>query len=90
MCGVETLSFLPAESRAALDDLGHFIDAKIARIKQGSAIETERFRQAQYLNWCKQKFVPDPCGDEPGYERLVACFIENLMLDCNQFLEFPE
>ncbi len=75
--------FLPAESRAALNDLGHFIDAKVARLKQGSAIETEQFRQAQYLNWCKQKFVPDPCGDEPGYERLVACFIENLMLDCN-------
>jgi len=75
--------FLPAESRAALFDLGHFIDAKVARLKQGSAIETERFRQAQYLNWCKQKFVPDPCGNEPRYERLVACFIENLMLDCN-------
>ena len=63
--------------------MGNFIDAKIARLKKGSAIETERFRQAQYLNWCKQKFVPDPCGDEIGYERLVACFIENLMLDCN-------
>jgi len=56
------------------------------RLKQGSAIETERFRQAQYLNWCKQKFVPDPCGNEPRYERLVACFIENLMLDCNSRL----
>ena len=77
------MSFLPAESRAALHDLGHFIDAKVARLKQSSAIETERFRQAQYLKWCKQKLVPDPCGDEPGYERLVACFIENLMLDCN-------
>jgi hypothetical protein len=75
--------FLAAESRAALNDLGHFIDAKVARLKQCSAIETERFRQAQYLNWCKQKFVPDPCGDEPRYERLVACFVENLMLDCN-------
>ena len=75
--------FLPAESRATLNDLGHFVDAKVARLKQGSAIETERFWQAQYLNWCKQKFVPDPCGDELGYERLVACFIENLMLDCN-------
>ena len=69
--------FLPAESRAALVDLGHFIDVKFARLKQGSAIETERIRQAQYLNWCKQKFVPDPCRNEPGYKRLVACFIEN-------------
>jgi hypothetical protein len=27
--------------------------------------------------------IPDPCGSEPGYKRLVAYFIENLMLDCN-------
>ncbi len=56
---------------------------KLAQLKQGSAIETERFRQAQYIKWCKQKFIPDPCGREPGYERLVACFIKDLMLDCN-------
>ena len=77
------MSFLPTESRTALNDLGHFIDAKLARLKQGSAIETERFRQAQYLKWCKQKFIPDPCGEEPGYERVVACFVENLIIDCN-------
>jgi hypothetical protein len=46
-------------------------------------IETERFRQAQYLKWCKQKFDPDPCRNEPGYEQVVACFVENLILDCN-------
>ena len=77
------MSFLPTESRTALNDLGHFIDAKLARLKQGSAIETERFRQAQYLKWCKQKFIPDPCGEEPGYELVVACFVENLIIDCN-------
>ncbi len=56
---------------------------KIARLKQGSAVETKRFRQAQYINWCKSKLVPDPCGKECGYECIVACFIENLLLDCN-------
>ena len=77
------MQFFPTESRTALNYLGHFIDAKLAKLKQGSAIETERFRQAQYLKWCKQKFIPDPCGEEPGYERVVACFVENLILDCN-------
>jgi hypothetical protein len=77
------LLFLPAESRAALNDLGRFIDPKLARLKQGSAIETERFRQAQYLKLCKDKLIPNPCGSEPGYERIIACFIKNLMLDCN-------
>jgi len=28
-------------------------------------------------------FIPDPCGKEPGYERVVACFVENLIIDCN-------
>jgi hypothetical protein len=77
------LLFLPAESRAALNDLGHFIDAKLVRHKQSLAIETEWFRQAQYLKWRKQKFIPDPCGEEPGYEQVVACLVENLILDCN-------
>ena len=81
-CGIETLSFLPTESRTALNDLGDFIDAKLARLK-GSVIETERFRQAQYLKRCKQKFIPNPCGNEPGYEWVVAYFVENLIIDCN-------
>jgi hypothetical protein len=75
--------FLSAESRASLHDLGNLIDVKIARLKQGSAVEIERFRQAQYINWCQSKLVPDPCGKERRYECTVACFIENLMLDCN-------
>ncbi len=52
-------------------------------LKQDSAVETELFRQAQYINWCKSKLIPDPCGRECRYERIVAYFIENLMLDCN-------
>jgi hypothetical protein len=51
------LSFLPTELQTALNDLGDFIDAKLARLKQGSVNETERFRQA-LLKWCKQKFIP--------------------------------
>ena len=27
--------------------------------------------------------IPDPCGEHPGYQRVVSCFIENLMLDNN-------
>ncbi len=83
-CGIDTLLlFLPTSVRTAFNDLGHLIDAKLARLKRGLAIETERFRQAQYLKWCKQKFIPDPCRKEPGYEQIVVCFIENLILNCN-------
>jgi hypothetical protein len=64
--------FLPAKSRAALNDLGHFIDAKHARLKQGYMIETEQFREAQYLKF------RDLCGSKPVYEQLVACFIKKI------------
>ncbi len=75
--------FLPAKSRAALGDLVNLVDAKIARLKQGASLETTRVRQAQFIKWCNQKLIPDPCSNEPGYEQIVACFAENLMFDCN-------
>jgi hypothetical protein len=27
--------------------------------------------------------IPDPCGKERGYERIIACFGENLIMDCH-------
>jgi hypothetical protein len=27
--------------------------------------------------------IPDPCGKEYGYERILACFVENLIIDCH-------
>jgi hypothetical protein len=50
------------------------------RFKSDSEIETTRFRQASYVNWTKSHCIPDPCGPELGYEHIVACFIEHLML----------
>ena len=36
-----------------------------------------------YLEFCRSKKVPDPCGNHAGYERIVACFLEQLMHDHN-------
>ena len=27
--------------------------------------------------------IPDACGNEHGYKRILACFIENLIIDCH-------
>jgi len=51
----------------------------MSQLKQDSSIETIRFRQAVYINWTKTMLIPDPCGPEPGYEFIVACFLEQLM-----------
>ncbi len=73
--------FLPPESRAALNDLANFVDSKIARLRNSSSIKTERFRQAQWLNWCQAKLISDPCGNEPSYKHIVVCFGQNLIMD---------
>ena len=80
---LESLCFLPTESQAALVDLGNIVDAKMSRLKTDSELETARFRQAVYIEFCRNKNIPDPCGPEAGYERIVACFVEQLMLDHN-------
>jgi hypothetical protein len=77
------LSFLPPESRAALNDLAIFFNTKIAKLIYSSSIETERFRHAQGLDWCQAKLIPDPCGNKPGYGCIVACFGQNLIIDCH-------
>jgi hypothetical protein len=77
------LSFLPPESRTALIDLENYVGAKIARLRLSSSIETEQFRQDKYLDWCQIKKIPNPCGKEHGYERILACFGKNLIIDSN-------
>jgi hypothetical protein len=51
----------------------------MSRLKQDSTVETTRFRQAVYINWTRNMLIPDPCGPEPGYEFVLACFLEKLM-----------
>ena len=75
--------FLPAKSQAALANLGDIVDTKMSRLKSDHELETARFRQAVYIKFCKSKSIPDPCGNQPGYERIIACFIKQLMLDHN-------
>jgi hypothetical protein len=65
--------------------LGDIVDAKLSRLKSDSEIESTRFRQAVYVNLIKQNQIPDPCGNEPGYERIIACSIEQLMIDQNSY-----
>ncbi len=75
--------FLPAKSQAALANLGDIADTKMSRLKSDHELETARFRQAVYIKFCKSKSIPDLCSNQPGYERIIACFIKQLMLDYN-------
>jgi hypothetical protein len=63
--------------------LGDIVDAKLSRLKSDSELETTRFRQPVYVNFIEKNQIPDPCGNESGYERIIACFIEQLMIGQN-------
>ena len=77
------MQFLSTESQASLSALGDIVDRKMSKLRSNSEIETTRFRQAVYLTFIKRHHIQDPCGSKPGYQRVVACFMEQLMLDHN-------
>ncbi len=81
----ESLQFLPAESQASLAALGHIVDKKMSKLKADSELETTRFRQAVNLNFINKHCIQDPCGKEPGYKRIITCFIKQLMMDHNSW-----
>ncbi len=55
----------------------------MSRLKSDSELETTRFRQAVHINFAIRNHIPDPCGNEQGYKRIIACFIKQLMIDHN-------
>jgi hypothetical protein len=61
--------------------LGDIVDAKLSILESDSELETTRLRQAVNVNFIKKNQIPDPCGNEPGYERIIVCFIEQLRID---------
>ena len=68
---------------AALGPLGHLIDQELTQCRERKAIETARFRQASYVVWTISKKIPDPCGPQAGYQRIVAQFLKELFLNHN-------
>jgi hypothetical protein len=47
--------------------------------QQDKEIETEAAWQAHYIRWAQIMKVPNPCGHQQGYQRIVAIYIKYLM-----------
>ena len=77
------MSFLPAESRAALGAVEYLLDQEMSKSRTNSGYETQRFRIAKYLDWAKLNHIEEPVGPELGRERLVANFLKSLFLSHN-------
>ena len=78
---ISTVDFLqdfPAKCIAALFDLGCDVDQELSGSVNANKSETIRNRQANYLKFCVDHLVPDPCGDGPSYEFLVAAYTKYL------------
>ncbi len=75
--------FLPPKTQANLTDLGHGIDAEMARLRKNSDIETTAARQAHYILWCEIIGILDPCGDHPDYEYVGALYMRHLQHSVN-------
>ncbi len=44
--------------------------------QQDKEVETEVTRQSHYIFWCSVIGILDPCGNEIGYQRIVAIYIK--------------
>ena len=53
--------------------------------QQDKEIETEAARQSHYIFWCSIIGIPDPCGNEIGYQRIVAIYIKFVMCGINYY-----
>jgi hypothetical protein len=63
--------------------MGDRVDREVAMSRRDKEIETEAARQAHYIRWAQIMKVPDPCGHQQGYQRIVAIYIKYLMTGVN-------
>ena len=65
--------------------MGHCLDREVAMSQRNKDIETEAARQSHYIQWCRIIGIPDPCGSEYGYQRIVAIYIKYIMNGINYY-----
>ena len=64
--------FFSDRARNHLAPIGDYIGSKLAKSQSDSDIEMQAAKQAHYIEWCRLHYIHDPCGSEPGFERVVA------------------
>ncbi len=55
----------------------------MAHSKHDKDIETQAALQAHYIQWCANHHIPNPCGPNDGYKRIVAIYLKDVMLGTN-------
>jgi len=63
--------------------MGDRVDREVAMSRRDKEIETEAAWQSHYIFWCSIIGIPDPCGNEIGYQRIIAIYIKFVMCGIN-------
>jgi hypothetical protein len=65
--------------------MGDPVDREVAMSQQDKEVETEAARQSHYIFWCSIIGILDLCGNEIGYQRIVAIYAKFLMCGINYY-----
>ena len=63
--------------------MGDCVDREMANSQRGTAIETEAAFQSHYIEWARLIGIPDPCGPNVGYQRIVVIYVKFLQSGVN-------
>lgn len=63
--------------------MGDYIDSELAKPQSNSDFEMQATRQAHYIEWCRLHDIDDPCSLEPGFEQVVAIYIQCVLYGVN-------
>jgi hypothetical protein len=65
--------------------MGDCVDREVAMSQQDKEVETEAAWQSHYIFWCSIIGILDPCGNEIGYQRIVAIYAKFVMCGINYY-----
>ncbi len=58
--------------------MGAHVDQDMANSQRGTGIETEAARQSHYIEWARISGIPNPCGPNVEYQRIVVIYVKFL------------
>jgi hypothetical protein len=65
--------------------MGDHIDREVAMSQQDKEVETEAAWQSYYIFWCSIIGIPDPFGNEIGYQHIIAIYDKFVMCGINYY-----
>jgi hypothetical protein len=65
--------------------MGNHVDQEMANSQRGTDLEAKAARHSHYMEWSRIIGIPDPCGPNVGYQRIVAMYVKYLQSRVNYY-----